>query len=140
MTSCSHGAGDAARGDGAIYDQGRGPETKRARRCVCVDGCKEGLTLWVGETDQMSKGWRMRRRGWEREGGAGWGWGKQERGGWEGWGAKAAGTWGEDEDQPFSFTAGDPGSLRGGITCETRHGKKREVTDKYRASPDWAKV
>lgn len=25
---------------------------------------------------------------------------------------------GGDEDQPFSFTVGDPGSLLGGITCK----------------------
>lgn len=34
---------------------------------------------------------------------------------------------GEDEDQPFSFTVGDPGSLWGGITCR-RVDRRHQIT------------
>lgn len=68
--------------------------------------------------------WKMTRvervESWVRESGRVCARGRGGEGGKDG--VETAGHLGEDqeEDQPFSFTAGDPGSLWGGITCDFR--------------------
>ena len=39
---------------------------------------------------------------------------------------------GEDRDQPFFFTVGDPGSLWGGITCRRRDRRDRVIMGEMR--------
>lgn len=130
MTSCSHGAWPAASGWGAALWRGLGPAERTAsaagiklntetRRGVAVGKGFVGGKDVTGRTIRGVKGWRAG----SAQSGEG---NKQEREGGKD-GGQSSRNLGEDRDQPFSFTVGDPGSLWGGITCR-RVDRRNRIT------------